>query len=228
MTPCGRARSSVSTGAVLLAVALTVSGCGGGDHTSSSSKSYAPSPSAGASPSATGTAGPKGDSPTSASPSLPPDPVVKSYTPVLRNGKRPHPTVSAAPAAFNGAVHYSDGLKLVVTGVVEAKDTAQGPGEFPGEPKTQVSLRMTNSSGTRVRLDQVVVTAIYGPSRREARPVYDDSSRDFSGVLAPKASTTAVYSFSVPKAQLGQVTMLVDFDARHTVATFQGDPRSAH
>jgi hypothetical protein len=213
-------------GAGLLAMTLTLSACGGGGDKPAAGGSASPSPYS-PSPSPTDSSGPSADVSGSPSPSLPPDPVVKAYTRVLRNGKVPRPTVSASPAAFSGTVRYTDGLKLAVTGVDQAKVTDQGPGEFPGEPKTQISLRMTNGGHDTVRLNQVVVTAIYGTARRQARPVYDNRSRDFSGVLKPASSATAVYSFSVPKADLDQLTMLVDFDARYTVATFQGDPRSA-
>ena len=77
---------------------------------------------------------------------------------------------------------------------------------------------MTNGGRTPVRLDQVVVTALYGAARRQARPVYDDASRDFSGDLRPGRSTRAVYGFSIPRSDLDRVTMIVDFDGRHTVA----------
>jgi hypothetical protein len=213
--------------APLLALLLALSACGGGSDKPAAHATTSPSPTGNASLGPSGSPGPSSDNSASASPSLPPDPVLKTYVRVLRGGKRPRPTVSAAAAKFNGAIRFGDGVTLVVTGVDQAKVTDQGPGEFPGEPKTRISLRLTNGSDATLRLNQVVVTAIYGSSRREARPVYDDRSRDFSGVLKPGSKSTAAYSFSIPKAQLGRVTMLVDFDGRHTVATFQGDPLSA-
>ena len=153
--------------------------------------------------------------------------MVSSLPRVLRNGKVPHPTITSRPAAFNGIVRYRDGLRLDVTGVRQSKVTAQGPGEFPGEPKTQVGLRMSNHGSAGVNLNRVVVTAVYGPDHRRARPVYDEHSRDFGGELRAGRSTTATYSFSVPRRDLDHVTMVVDFDGRHTAATFRGDPRSA-
>jgi hypothetical protein len=213
----------------VLALALALSACGGGDDKpkAGADASASSSPSAAPSPGSTPSAGPKDDTTTSAAPSAPPDPVLKTYKRVLRGGKQPRSTVTAPPATFKGTVRYGDGVSLAVTDVNQAKVTGQGPGEFPGEPKTQITLRMTNGGDKPVRLDQVVVTAIYGSPRRQARPVYDDRSRDFTGVLKAGSSTTAVYSFSIPKGDLGRVTMIVDFDGKHTVATFQGDPRSA-
>jgi len=182
-----------------------------------------PSPTGGAS----GPAKPGRSPSAGAAPSRGGDPVVKEYRRVLRDGQPSAATVSARPTTFDGTVRYGDGLRLTVDRVRQAKVTAQGPGEFPGAPKTQVDLRMTNDGRTPVRLDQVVVTALYGADRRQARPVYDDASRDFSGDLRPGRSARAVYSFSIPRPDLDRVTMIVDFDGRHTVATFRGDPRVA-
>lgn len=230
MTCSGKRAGSASYGAALLALglALALCACGGGDDDKPKAGATA-SPSSSVSPSAnpSGSAGPGDDASTSKAPSVPPDPILKTYKRVLRGGKQPRVTVSAPPAEFDGTVRYQDGLNLVVTGARQAKVTGQGAGEFPGEPKTQMSLKMTNGGDEKVRLDQVVVTAIYGPDRRQARPVYDERTRDFSGVLKPGASATAIYSFSIPKADLDRVTMIVDFDGRHTVAVFRGDPRSA-
>jgi hypothetical protein len=158
--------------------------------------------------------------------SRPADPVLKSYQPVLRGGKKPRPSVSADPEPFDRAIRYSDGLRLVVTGIAQGKVTGQGPGVFLGEPKTEIGLRMTNRGNRAVRLDQVVVTVVYGSQRRTSRPVYDERARDFSGVLRPGSSADASYLFSVPRDQLDDVTMLVDFDGRHTVARFRGAART--
>jgi hypothetical protein len=133
--------------------------------------------------------------------------------------------VSAPPQPFDRSVRYSDGLRLTVTGITQGKVTGQGPGVFLGEPKTEIRLRMRNGTDRRVALDQVVVTLVYGSERHTSRPVYDDRARDFNGVLRPGGSATATYLFSVPREQLGDVTMFVDFDGRHTVARFRGSAR---
>ncbi len=194
----------------------------------SGSPSAAGSPSGSASPGAASAGGTAAGSPSAtAPPSRAPDPVVKSYRRVLRDGKRPTSTVSAAPAPFDGTVRYGDGVRLTVTAVRQATVTGQGAGEFTGEPTTEVRLLMTNRADRAVSLDQVVVTALYGPDDRSARPVYDGGSSDFSGSLRPGGRAKAVYGFAIPRRYLGQVTMVVDFDGRHTVATFRGDPRAA-
>jgi len=133
--------------------------------------------------------------------------------------------LTAHPQPFDRAVRYSDGLRLAVTSITQGKVTGQGPGVFLGEPKTEIGLRMTNRSGRAVNLDQVVVTLVYGSERRTSRPVYDERARDFNGVLRPGRSAAATYLFSVPRDELDDVTMFVDFDGRHTVARFRGSAR---
>jgi hypothetical protein len=147
---------------------------------------------------------------------------VAMYTPIKRDGKAPTPTVSAAPKPFNEAIQCPDGVTLAVTGVSQGKVEGKGPGVFVGEPTTTIALRMTNRSEEAVSLNGVVVTMLYGADRLQARPVYDETARDFTGSVAPGDSATATYVFSVPKAQLGRVRMFVDFDGVHTYATFKG------
>jgi len=133
--------------------------------------------------------------------------------------------LTADPQPFDRAVRYSDGLRLAVTSITQGKVTGQGPGVFVGQPKTEIGLRMTNRSGRAVDLDQVVVTLVYGTERRTSQPVYDERARDFNGVLRPGRSAPATYLFSVPRDDLDNVTMFVDFDGQHTVARFHGSAR---
>jgi hypothetical protein len=213
-----------AAGAVWVGLLTTaLSGCSGGETADSAS-------STGGQPSKSGTSASSGSSParqptpTGAAARLE-DPVLRTYKPVLRAGRPPHPSVSADPKPFDRAVRYSDGLRLAVTRLVQGKVTGQGPGVFLGEPKTEIGLRMTNSSDRAVDLDQVVVTLVYGTERRTSRPVYDDRARDFNGTLRPGRTATATYVFSVPRDDLDDVTMFVDFDGQHTVARFRGSAR---
>lgn len=152
-----------------------------------------------------------------------PDPVVATYVPILRNGKPPHPTVSAKPVPFDGVVRWSDGLRLDILAVEQGKVEGVGPGVIVGEPTTSLTVRMTNRSNRTVSLDGVVVTMLYGADQRQARPVYDDKdARDLTGVLKPGRSATAVYIFSVPRTELDRLLMYVDFDGVHTAAIFNG------
>jgi len=141
--------------------------------------------------------------------------------PVIRNGVRPHPSISARPAPFDQSVVYPDGVELAVTGIHQGRVTGQGPGVVKG-PKTTFDLRFTNGSTRAISLDQVVPTAEFGTPARVAAPVYDARTQDFGTTVAPGRSATARYAFSIPPSQLGDVTIHLDFDGRHYAASFQG------
>jgi len=141
--------------------------------------------------------------------------------PVIRDGARPHPSISADPEPFDRPVTYPDGVRLAVTGIDQGRVSGQGPGVLAG-PKTTFHLRFTNGSGRAISLDQVVPTAEFGSPARLARPVYDDRTQDFGTTVRPGATATATYAFSIPEADLSHVVIHLDFDGRHVAATFRG------
>ncbi len=144
-----------------------------------------------------------------------------TVTPVIRDGARPHPTISADPEPFDRPVTYPDGVRFAVTGIDQGRVTGQGPGVVAG-PKTTFHLRFTNGSDRAISLDQVVPTAEFGSPARLARPVYDDRTQDFGTTVKPGATATATYAFSIPQDELSHVTIHLDFDGRHVAATFRG------
>jgi len=158
--------------------------------------------------------------------SRPADPVAPTTSkPVQRGGAIPTPTVSAKSGSFapTSPVTYPDGVKLVVTDVKQAVESGKGPGMFPGRPLTEIGLTLTNQGTSPIELNHVVVTTTYGSPALLASPVYNDpAARDFSGTVAPGANTTATYVFSVPTAQMGIVTTVVDFDGVHVAGIFTG------
>lgn len=206
-------------GAVCAVTALTLTACGTGTNgaaqptrptaptsTVAGTSSSAPK----ATPNAKAKADPKGK-PTS------------KVTKVERNGKKPEPDISAKPAPFDREVSFTDGLRLKILKIKQGKAGGIGlPGEFPDRPTTTFDVRLTNGTKKPLELDGVIVTVTYGASQTTARLVYGKTSRDFSGTVRPGKSTTARYSVSVPQAQLSDVTMHLDLDGTHTLATFTG------
>jgi hypothetical protein len=144
-----------------------------------------------------------------------------TVAPVIRDGVRPHPSISARPQPFDRPVTYPDGVRFAVTGIDQGRVTGQGPGVVAG-PKTTFHLRFTNGSGRAISLDQVVPTAEFGSPARLARPVYDDRTQDFGTTVKPGATASATYAFSIPQAELSHVVIHLDFDGRHVAATFRG------
>lgn len=150
------------------------------------------------------------------------DPTAPPYRPVVRNGKPAHPTMSAKPEPFTKTVRYPDHISMQIMRVTQSVTTGHGPGVIPGRPMTTMKVRFTNDSGKAVNLGQVVVTVEYGMPALLAQPVYQAPERDFSSIVSPGHSAEATYAFSVPRADLNNVTMRVDFDGLHAAATFTG------
>lgn len=144
--------------------------------------------------------------------------------PAIRDGVRPHPSISAAPASFDRSVTYPDGVKLTVTGVHQGRVSGRGPGVVSG-PQTTFHLRFANGSNQKISLDQVVPTAEFGRPAHIASPVYDDHTQDFGTTVRPAQTATATYAFSIPLSELSNVTIHLDFDGRHYAATFHGSVR---
>lgn len=156
----------------------------------------------------------------------PADPLAPvSYEPVLRKGRKPHPTLQAKAGGFakSAPVQYSDGVSLTVNHIAHGVEKAKGPGQFPGRPTTAISMTVHNRSTQALDLNAVVVTTMYGSPARIAAPVYGDSSgSDFSGKLAAGGSASAMYVFAIPSGRGGRVVTMVDFDDVHLAARFTG------
>jgi hypothetical protein len=150
------------------------------------------------------------------------DPVAPPFTPVMRNGVVPRPSIRAARVPFTKPARYPDHVTLRILSIDQDVTSGHGPGEIPGRPLTTMRIRFANGSTKPVNLNEVVVTVVYGADRRLAAPVYQDDAADFHSTIAPGGSTLATYAFSVPTSDLGNVTMTVDFDGLHAAATFVG------
>lgn len=102
-------------------------------------------------------------------------------------------------------------------------ESGRGIGAFPGRAYSEVALQLTNGTMRPINLEHVVVQMAYGRPTRSAQPVYDiRGTHDFGSVVKPGASVTGVYAYAIPKASRGHLTMHVDFDGIHAVATFAG------
>lgn len=177
----------------------------------------------GSSPSTTSTPADDGGATGTADPPLP-NPVTGTPTKALRAGQQAAPAVSAPPSGFSTPATYGDKVTLAVTKATKQVESGNGPGVFAGRDYTTFDVELTNGSSQPIDLNQVVVTTYYGATNQLAAPVYTPSAQtsDFGGSLAPGGKATARYGFAFPAAELANVTMVVDFDALHTSATFTG------
>ncbi len=212
----GKGRTT-KLGVSMVAVAVLSGGCGAGSSSADAAPdSLAVAPGA-SSPEQAGNAG---------NAATPLDPEAPSqYRPVVRNGKRPSPSVAAPPGGFSKAepVKYPDGVSVRVDHVERSVERGEGPGVFPGRPQTAVSMTLTNGSARAIDLTQVVVTTTYGIRPRVASPVYTHpAAGDFYGVVQPGGTATATYVFAIPPGQAKTVRTMVDFDDVHAAAAITG------
>lgn len=143
---------------------------------------------------------------------------------VLRDGKTPTPTVVAPASKFSEPVTYSDGVTLSVRKAVKDVEEGHGAGTFAGRELVVLDLEFRNGTKAAMKLDQVILTAFYGKERQLAPTVYAPNVdfSDFGGTLAAGKSAQARYAFAIPSAQLGAVTLVIDFDGAHASTVFTG------
>jgi hypothetical protein len=155
----------------------------------------------------------------------PPSPATEAAAPavVAREGvTAAERTVTVTPADFAGPAAWSDGATVRVTRAAQRVTDGTGPGELAGQPQTVFDLELVNGPGGPLDLDAVVVQAAYGSPAAQASPVYDERSADFAGTLAPGATATAEYGFTIPADRLGDVVLTVDVDGHRVPAVFRG------
>lgn len=149
---------------------------------------------------------------------------VGTLTKVARAGQPATPNVVAPVTGFSSPAAYGDKVSVAVTKATKQVETGHGPGVMTGREFVTFDVELTNGSPEPIDLNQVVVTTYYGATKQLAPPVYTPSAgtSDFGGTVAAGAKATAVLGFAVPSSELGNVTMVVDFDAKHSSATFTG------
>ena len=129
--------------------------------------------------------------------------------------------VVASTAEVSHDVKTPGGLTAKVASVESYTATATRPGEVSG-PAVKVTLTLVNSTGSDFPVSTATVNAYYGSASTPADPVQGDASaKPFSGTLKPGASATAVYVFTVPAADAGDVTLTLSDQAGAQLVVFQ-------
>ncbi|MGO4592521.1 hypothetical protein AB4Z18_01740 [Leifsonia sp. 2TAF2] len=129
--------------------------------------------------------------------------------------------VVAQTAEVKQDVKTPSGLTASVVSVESYTATAKRAGEVSG-PAVKVTLRLTNGTGGAFPVSTAGVNAYYGSGTTPASPVANDpAAKPFTGSLAPGASTTAVYVFTVPADQDAKVTVTLSDQAGAKLVVFQ-------
>lgn len=217
-----RTGAAVVAAAALLALTACSSGSTSTTPSGASSTASPVGPSA-ASTSPSSTAGSPSTSPSAGSQSPVP---ATSGTPgalVSRSsGKPADQRVDSKPTTIGKTAVYPDGMTVRITRIAQSTVTASGPGEVTGQPMTKFTITITNGTKSTLVLDQVVVSAFYGSPSLRAQPLYGPGIGDFGTKVAPGKAASTVYAFTIPVKQLASVTLTVDVDGAHGLATFTG------
>jgi hypothetical protein len=105
----------------------------------------------------------------------------------------------------DGVADFGDDVTARLISVTPYTATGSQPGEVSG-PAVEVTLELRNDTGSAISLDGVTVNVYYGDDEVPAAPI-DSRGTPFSGSLAPGATATGSYGFSVPEGEDVIVTL---------------------
>jgi hypothetical protein len=125
-------------------------------------------------------------------------------------------------AGLRKKVEYKDKVTVSIAAIKSAKVKDIGPGTIKGEVITIFTVHFANASGQPLNLNQVKVSAVYGPHKDSATRTYYGNLNDFYGTVAAGQARSASYAFTVPAAGYKAVTLSVQLDSKHPVTTFAG------
>lgn len=146
---------------------------------------------------------PTADGPT-ASPAPPAlDPASPETKPDPRFGQPVAATKSLTePATLSG------GITAHIDSITPINAKGQGIGEVSG-PAVSIAVTLTNTTASAVSLDQVSVGGYYGDHAAPGSPIMGDKDTTLHGALAPGASASGTYVYSMPKNQRSSVIVTV-------------------
>ncbi|KRC47329.1 hypothetical protein ASE16_18670 [Leifsonia sp. Root227] len=163
------------------------------------------------------------DSPASSGSSAKPTPGTKSETPAERTDAVKYGQQVAASVSTKQEAKTPAGLTAAVTTFASYTATATRAGEVSG-PAVKATLTLTNGTGSSVPLTAVTVNGYYGDDATPASRVDGDkATKPFAAELAPGATATATYVFTVP-ADAKSVTITLADAAGAKLVTFTGAP----
>jgi hypothetical protein len=217
-------------GLALLALAVLLSGCGASSSakptgatsgsTSSSPTTTAPSTTTSAPGASSSPAGPTVASSAQATSTA------EGSAPTTPDDAEPTETVPVVPVTTAPAVPLSSpapslgGGRISIGTITSIQGTAQLPGETAG-PAVRVPVTIVNGGSTALDLDQVVVDLV-DRNGVSASSLSSDPAAPFQGSLAPRASASAVYVFSLPTGDRSDVSVVVSYTTAAPVVVFTG------
>ncbi|MCZ2830217.1 hypothetical protein O2W14_15375 [Modestobacter sp. VKM Ac-2986] len=211
----GRRRLALAAAATALvaAVVAAVTLGGGGSAPSAAGADATPTGTAATSSApAAGSAAPTSEAP-------PPSPQTPTPTGPTSDADEGPPELPAVP--LDAPATVGNGVVAALPRIESIDASANGPGNIAG-PALRVTVQVTNGTAEPVSLGGVATNLYLGPDRTPASPVEDPSQAPFTGTVAPGASATGVYVFSVPVDARSAVTVEVGYEAGAPLLQFTG------
>ena len=180
----------------------------------------------------------RGEDETAAARPTEPGPTTSAGTPTSSGAAAPSSSGEPAAAPVTGEVAVDelpdslptvaldqavevDGQTVSLSAIEAVQGVAQGPGNVNG-PAVRVTVQLTNGSTADLDLDGVSVNLTHGADLTPGSPLEDASQDLFSGTVAPGATATGVYVFSVPAGALDRVDVTVGVAPGASYAVFSG------
>lgn len=126
------------------------------------------------------------------------------------------------PVGLQQPIVAPDGVSAKLTKLESVDGEAVGAGDIAG-PAIRVTVELSNGTSADFDTALTVVNAYYGADRTPANALVKPGGRSLSGTIASGASQDAVYIFSIPEDERGDVTITVDYAPGQPAIVFQGD-----
>lgn len=130
------------------------------------------------------------------------------------------PTIDPVPIGETSNV--ASGITAAITSVEAVDGVAQGPGEVAG-PAIRFSVTVNNNSADSISLTTTVINVDYGVNRIPAGELSGPGGEPFPAEVAPRASVTGTFVYSIPSEQRREVRITVDYSIDATPLTFIGE-----
>lgn len=128
--------------------------------------------------------------------------------------------VTTAPAVPLSSPATVAGVTVSLGTIAAFTGTGVLPGEVAG-PAVAVPVTLRNGTGAPVSADDVVVDLV-GASGAPAAPLSSPPANPLTGTVAPGASVSGTYTFTVPTSERSNVSITVTYRAGVPVARFTG------
>ena len=131
------------------------------------------------------------------------------------------PLPELPPVPLTEQVAPVPGVVVSLSSLEAVQGEAQGPGEVAG-PALRFTLTIRNDGAAPVSLMSTVVTVYSGPDQLPAVDLRGPGGSPLPDEVAPGATVTGVFIFTVPPEQRDQVKIGVDYTVGVPIVVFEG------